>query len=115
MRISFIVIILGLLSALASAQENRSVDPSWLFVPESIESEELVIVEPVMGSNIPVELHFVEMLDGVYSPIGYRKPLGDGPFPTIVFAHMNGGYGLRWIREWTQYGSGTLEAFLEAG
>ena len=45
MRISFIVIILGLLSALASAQENRSVDPSWLFVPESIESEELVIVE----------------------------------------------------------------------
>ena len=28
---------------------------------------------------------------------------------------MNGGYGLRWIREWTQYGSGTLEAFLDAG
>ena len=115
MRISFIVIILSLLAAVTSAQDNRSVDPSWLFVPESIENEELVIVEPVMGSSIPVELRFVEMLDGVYSPIGYRKPLGDGPFPTIVFAHMNGGYGLRWIREWTQYGSGTLEAFLEAG
>jgi hypothetical protein len=28
---------------------------------------------------------------------------------------MNGGFGLRWIREWTQYGSGTLEEFLRAG
>jgi dipeptidyl aminopeptidase/acylaminoacyl peptidase len=115
MRISFFAMILGVLTTVAWAQENKSIDPSWLFVPESVDSEELVIVESVMGSNMPVELRFVELLDGVYAPIGFRKPSGDGPFPTIVFAHMNGGYGLRWIREWTQYGSGTLEAFLEAG
>lgn len=87
----------------------------WLFVPERISGDEAVLVEPVMGSDIPVEIRFVELLDGVYAPIGFRKPVGEGPFPTVVFAHMNGGYGLRWIREWTQYGSGTLEAFLDAG
>jgi len=97
------------------AQENQSVDPTWLHVPEAVTEDEPVLIEPVMGSDIPVELRFVELLDGVYAPIGFRKPGGAGPFPTIVFAHMNGGYGLRWIREWTQYGSGTLEAFLDAG
>ncbi len=97
------------------AQENQSVDPTWLHVPEAVTEDEPVLIEPVMGSDIPVELRFVELLDGVYAPIVFRKPEGAGPFPTIVFAHMNGGYGLRWIREWTQYGSGTLEAFLDAG
>ena len=99
----------------AAAQENLSVDPTWLFVPEPVTGEEFVMTEPVMDSDIPVELRFVGLLDGVYAPIGIRKPAGEGPFPTVVFAHMNGGYGLRWIREWTQYGSGTLEAFLDAG
>lgn len=106
---------LALLVAGAAAQENLSIDPTWLFVPREVTGNEHVIVEPVMGSDIPVELRFVELLDGVYAPIGFRKPAGEGPFPTIVFAHMNGAYGLRWIREWTQYGSGTLEAFLDAG
>ena len=101
--------------ASAAAQQNRSIDPAWLFVPAPVSGEEHVLSEPVMGSEIPVELRFVELLDGVYAPIGFRKPAGEGPFPTVVFAHMNGGYGLRWIREWTQYGSGTLEAFLDAG
>ena len=99
----------------AVAQENRSIDPTWLFVPEPVTGEEFVMTEPVMGSDIPLELRFVELLDGVYAPIGIRKPAGKGPFPTVVFAHMNGGYGVRWIREWTQYGSGTLEEFLNAG
>ena len=102
-------------SAGAVAQENQSIDPMWLFVPERVSGDEAVLVEPVMGSDIPVEIRFVELLDGVYAPIGFRKPAGEGPFPTVVFAHMNGAYGLRWIREWTQYGSGTLEAFLDAG
>ena len=113
--VSLAVVTSVLVAAGAAAQENLSVDPTWLFVPEEITDDEHVIVEPVMGSDIPVELRFVELLDGVYAPIGLRKPAGEGPFPTIVFAHMNGGYGLRWIREWTQYGSGTLEAFLDAG
>lgn len=115
MQRTFLAILAGIAMAGAVAQENRSIDPAWLFVPEPVTAEEAMLVEPVMGSDLPVEIRFVELLDGVYAPIGIRKPAGDGPFPTVVFAHMNGGYGLRWIREWTQYGSGTLEAFLDAG
>src|SRR6202049_4718240 len=33
----------------------------------------------------------------------------------ILFAHMNGGLGVQWIREWTQNGSWTQEQFLQAG
>lgn len=95
--------------------QNQSVDPAWLYVPEAASGVAPSVTEPVMGSDIPVQIMFVELRDGVYAPIGYRKPAGEGPFPTIVFAHMNGGLGLRWIREWTQYGSGTLERFLDAG
>lgn len=97
------------------AGENQGIDPMWLFVPEPVTGPEPVLRESVMGSDIPTEYRFVEMLDGVYSPIGVRTPAGDGPFPTIVFAHMNGGFGLQWLREWTNYGSGTLERFLDEG
>ena len=115
MKRTFPAILMVISVAGAAAQENRSIDPAWLFVPEPVTGEEAMLVEPVMGSDLPVEIRFVELLDGVYAPIGVRKPAGEGPFPTVVFAHMNGGYGLRWIREWTQHGSGTLEAFLDAG
>ena len=115
MQRTFLAILTFISVVGAVAQENRSIDPAWLFVPEPVTGEEAVLVEPVVGSDISVEIRFVELLDGVYAPIGLRKPAGEGPFPTVVFAHMNGGYGLRWIREWTQYGSGTLEAFLDAG
>ncbi len=106
------------ISSVAVAQPNpvnHSIDPAWLFVPEQISGSELVVTESVMGSDIPVQYRFVELLDGVYAPIGVRTPEGDGPFPTVVFAHMNGGFGLRWVREWTSCGSGTLEEFLDAG
>ncbi len=115
MRSAFFFIVASIFFTASLAQENQSVDPAWLYVPEAVAEDELVLIEPVMGSDIPVELRFVELLDGIYAPIGFRKPEGAGPFPAVVFAHMNGGYGLRWIREWTQYGSGTLEAFLDAG
>ena len=115
MRFAIFSIATSVFFTASLAQENLSIDPTWLHVPEAVTEDELVLIEPVMGSDIPVELRFVELLDGVYAPIGFRKPEGAGPFPTVVFAHMNGGYGLRWIREWTQYGSGTLEAFLDAG
>ncbi len=115
MRFAIFSITTSVFFTASLAQENLSIDPTWLHVPEAVTEDEPVLIEPVMGSDIPVELRFVELLDGIYAPIGFRKPEGAGPFPTIVFAHMNGGYGLRWIREWTQYGSGTLEAFLDAG
>jgi dipeptidyl aminopeptidase/acylaminoacyl peptidase len=120
MRVISTLLTVGVILATSAAlaqrvPQNHSVDPAWLFVPKELDDAPIGLTEPVMGSDIPVRLMFVELIDGVYAPIGFRKPKGPGPFPTIVFAHMNGGLGLRWIREWTQYGSWTLEQFLEAG
>ena len=104
-------LILGLCPLIAWPQQNQSVDPMWLNVPERLAPLEFQLTEAVMGSDIPVRYDFVELRDGVYAPIAIRMPEGDGPFPTVVFAHMNGGFGLRW----THYGSGTLERFLDEG
>ena len=94
---------------------NASIDPEHIFLKEPVKSPVTSVMEPVKGSNIPVQIIYVETVDGLYAPIGLRKPPGNGPFPIIVFAHMNGGLGVRWIREWTQNGSWTLEQFLKAG
>jgi dienelactone hydrolase len=74
-----------------------------------------VIVEPVSGSEIPVQLVYVEMIDGVYVPIGLRTPPGPGPFPLVLFAYGNGGGGMAVVREFTQNVSHTQEQFLQAG
>jgi dienelactone hydrolase len=74
-----------------------------------------VITEPVKDSDIPVHLMYVEMIDGVYSPIGLRKPFGNGPFPLILFASGNGGGGMAVVQDFTQNRSWTQEQFLEAG
>jgi len=58
---------------------------------------------------------YVEMIDGVYSPIGLRKPFGNGPFPLILFASGNGGGGMAVVQDFTQNRSWTQEQFLEAG
>jgi dienelactone hydrolase len=94
---------------------NASIDPEHIFIPRPVKNPISVVTEPVMGSKIPLQLTYVETVDGMYAPVGVRKPAGDGPFPFVVFAHMNGGMGTQWIREWTQYGSWTLEQFLKAG
>src|SRR5437773_3515078 len=74
-----------------------------------------VIIEPVRGSDIPVQLMYVEMFDGVYVPIGLRTPPGQGPFPLVLFASGNGGGGMAVVREFTQNRSGTQEEFLKRG
>jgi dienelactone hydrolase len=94
---------------------NASIDPEHIFLTEPVKSPVTSVTEPVKGSNIPVQIIYVETVDGLYAPIGLRKPPGNGPFPIILFAHMNGGMGVRWIREWTQNGSWTQEQFLKAG
>jgi dipeptidyl aminopeptidase/acylaminoacyl peptidase len=100
---------------LAQTGRNFSIDPDHIVVPTPVANPPLSVTEPVMGSTIPAEILMVEMRDGVYAPIAVRKPAGNGPFPTVVFAHMNGGQGTQWLREWLQYGSGTLEQFLDEG
>jgi dienelactone hydrolase len=99
----------------AETAGNVSIDPEHIFVPHAVKNPITVVTEPVMGSTIPLQLTYVETVDGMYAPVGVRKPAGNGPFPFVVFAHMNGGMGTQWIREWTQYGSWTLEQFLKAG
>jgi dienelactone hydrolase len=75
----------------------------------------VAINEPVRDSEIPVQLMYVEMIDGVYSPIGLRMPSGAGPFPVILFAAGNGGGGMAAVRNATQNRSWTQDQFLKAG
>ena len=58
---------------------------------------------------------YVEMVDGLYAPIGLRTPRGEGPFPLVLFASGNGGGGMTVVREFTQNVSWTQEEFLKAG
>jgi dienelactone hydrolase len=77
--------------------------------------EHVAVVEAVRGSEVPVHLMYIEMIDGLYAPIGLRKPVGAGPFPIVVFASGNGGGGMAVIRDHTQNRSWTQEQFLAAG
>lgn len=45
------------------------------------------------------DLHYVEAWDGMYAPIGVRRPEGEGPFPIVLLAHGNGGGGVAWIED----------------
>ena len=80
-----------------------------------IDPENIAVTEPVLGSEFPVHLMYVEMIDGVYCPVGLRLPAGKGPFPLVVFASGNGGGGMAMVREFTQNRSWTQEQFLAAG
>jgi dienelactone hydrolase len=75
----------------------------------------VVLTEPVRDSDIPVQLTYVEMIDGVYVPIGLRQPRGEGRFPIVLFASGNGGGGMAVVRDFTQNRSWTQEQFLKAG
>jgi dienelactone hydrolase len=80
-----------------------------------IDPQHVVVTEPVRDSDIPVQLTYVEMIDGVYAPIGLRTPPGRGPFPLVLFASGNGGGGMSVVRDFTQNVSWTQEEFLKAG
>jgi dienelactone hydrolase len=84
-------------------------------VTAKLDPRRIIVTEPVQGSTIPVELMYVEMIDGLYAPIGLRKPAGAGPFPLVLFASGNGGGGMAAIIEATQDRSWTQERFLDAG
>src|SRR5918994_6619046 len=81
----------------------------------AVDPEHVAIVEAVRGSEYPVHLMYIEMIDGLYAPIGLRNPAGAGPFPIVVFASGNGGGGMAVIREYTHNRSWTQEQFLAAG
>ncbi|HYL84293.1 MAG TPA: alpha/beta hydrolase fold domain-containing protein [Candidatus Angelobacter sp.] len=116
--VPFFLILVLAVSAPAQGQEppaNASIDPEHIFLAHPVANPVTEVIEPVAGSDFPLHLIYVETVDGLYAPIGLRIPKGKGPFPIVLFAHMNGGLGVRWIREWTQNVSWTLEQFLNAG
>jgi len=101
-----------------SAQQppkNFSIDPWHITVPQPVPNPVAAVTERIPGSNVAAEIQFVEMPDGVYSPIAMMKPAGAGPFPIVLIAHMNGGQGTQWLREWLRYGNWTPEQLLQAG
>lgn len=82
---------------------------------EPIDPEHVVVTEPVDGSDIPVQLMYVETMDGLYTPIGLRRPPGDGPFPIVLLASGNGGGGMAWVRDAVRNKGDIMERLLEAG
>jgi dienelactone hydrolase len=81
----------------------------------ALDPRHVAITEPVRDSAIPVHLIYVEMIDGVYAPVGLRMPTGEGPFPLVLFASGNGGGGIAVVQDYTQNRSWTQERFLAAG
>jgi dienelactone hydrolase len=90
---------------------NTSVVPTTA----EIDPDHVVVTRPVRGSTIPVQLMYVELIDGVYAPIGLRTPPGNRPFPLVLFASGNGGGGMAVVQDYTQNRSWTQEQFLAAG
>lgn len=82
---------------------------------EKIDPENVVITEPVEGSDFPVHLTYVETLDGLYTPIGLRKPEGGGPFPIVLLASGNGGGGMARVRDAVRNRGLIMERLLQAG
>lgn len=81
----------------------------------AIDPARVIVTEPLEGSDIPVTYAYIETVDGLYTPVGIRKPGGEGPFPMILFASGNGGGGMAWVRDATQNRSWTQEQFVKAG
>lgn len=102
-------------AAAQTAPKNFSIDPTHIFVPEPVPNPVTTAREEIPNSDIDAEIIYVEMRDGVYSPIAMMKPPGDGPFPIVLLAHMNGGQGTQWLREWLRYGNWTPEQLVDAG
>ncbi len=80
-----------------------------------LDPEHVVITEAVPGSSIPVHLMYVETIDGLYAPIGIRKPPGDGPFAIVLLASGNGGGGMPWVRDAVANRGYIMERLLAAG
>jgi dipeptidyl aminopeptidase/acylaminoacyl peptidase len=108
-------------AAAASAQtpptepKNYSIDPWHLNLSAPIANPVTSVTEKIPGSDLTAEIIYVEMNDGTYSPIAMMKPAGSGRFPLVVLAHMNGGGGTAWLREWLRYGNWTPEQLVKAG
>ena len=82
---------------------------------DTLDPEQVVVTEAVEGSDIPVHLMYVETMDGLYAPIGLRKPPGDGPFPIVLLASGNGGGGMGAVRDAVRNRGYIMDELLDAG
>jgi len=80
-----------------------------------MDPENVVVVEMVAGSDVPVELRYIETWDGLYAPIGLRLPTGPGPHPLVLLASGNGGGGMAWIRKAVADRGYIMDRLLERG
>jgi len=81
----------------------------------AVDPDHVVLTEPVPGSDIPVHYMYVPTLDGLYAPIGLRRPPGDRRVPIVLLASGNGGGGMPWIREAVRNRGYIMERLLGAG
>ncbi|HEU4915613.1 MAG TPA: dienelactone hydrolase family protein [Acidimicrobiia bacterium] len=81
----------------------------------TLDVEQTTITEPVAGSDVPVQLMYVETWDGLYTAIGLRVPSGEGPHPVVLLASGNGGGGMPWVRQAVAERGYIMERLLEAG
>lgn len=73
----------------------------------------VIITETIDGNA--VDIMYLETWDGLYAPIGVRRPEGDGPFPLILLASGNGGEGTTWIRNAMANRGYIVDRLVEAG
>ncbi|MFV2001227.1 MAG: alpha/beta hydrolase family protein [Acidimicrobiia bacterium] len=78
-----------------------------------MDPEHVVITEMVDGNE--VHLMYIEVWDGLYAPIGLRKPTGKGPFPIVMLTSGNGGEGMAWIRDAVKNHGYIMDRLVEAG
>ncbi len=74
-----------------------------------------VIVRPVAGSDIPMELNFVFTHDEIYVPIVIRRPKGDGPFPAILVSSGEGKGGMPQAIETSEQMAPWIESIVARG
>lgn len=110
------VLLGGAGAALAQAQ-GQWPTPHKAFGPAKVTEpwEALVFTESVANSDIPVDITLLETVDGLFTPIGIRRPKGNGPFPVVLFFSGNGGAGLQQVRYYINNVAYTMERFLAAG
>jgi dipeptidyl aminopeptidase/acylaminoacyl peptidase len=80
-----------------------------------MDPDRIVVTEPVPGSDIPVHLMYVPTLDGLYAPIGLRRPSGERRVAIVLLASGNGGGGMPWVREAVRSRGYFMERALQAG
>lgn len=111
-----VVLVLAAAPAVIDAQSHWPT-PHKTFGPATVTEpwEALVFTESVAGSDIPVDITLLETVDGLFTPIGIRRPKGAGPFPVVLFFSGNGGAGLQQVRHYINNVAYTMERFLAAG